>query len=330
MVTPFAYGAQSSLLVATDAQEVFVCAAGDQNTQWTFATPSPIVGVRTTRDAILVLEASGILTRLQADNGSTLGQIELKAKCHALAATPAGDWAAVTATGVIVGRRDAIVGRIDLPGATHAAWAITDDRLAIADGKHVHLYDKSSRVATRAIEDAITGLAASAIGDWLVTTTHRLLLFSHDLSGATGLATLRDAQLSGGVVSPTGQFVAFRIDHDRVAVLGMKVGQIGLISYPDREVGELEFGPHPELGIGIGQGDGNLMSLLHNQARRTDPPPDRQRNRWLIGVMMDGKKAAEELKQKPEPVAPAGKSGCLGVVALAASVLWMFVALWCW
>ena len=317
LIAPFAYGPIGKLLIATDEREVFACGADDQATNWTFTAAAPVVGVRHAHDTILVLDQAGVLTHLDPDDGSTREVVNLESPAIALCATPSGHWAVVHTDGVTVGRGDHIDTRISGGNIRCAALGEGAATLAIADGNSVSVYDDNfSFLARQEVEEPPTGLAWSDDGWWLVTLPHRVFTYSPDLAHRNVLTNYEEGGLSGGVVSPTGRIVAFRIGEKFVAIMGVEHGQLGSIEYPERKVGELEFGPHPFLGIGLGLGDGNRISLKDEEVCRTDPPPGRTVNRWLVASGIDVAKVEQELHSERSAVGDTPQ-GCLGVIALA-------------
>jgi hypothetical protein len=191
----------------------------------------------------------------------------------------------------------------------------------VATDRDLLLFNEKGKVQEKKLPASTTGLAWCPSGEWLLSTPKALVLFDRNLSTWETLVSVDDLKLSGAVASPNGKFFAFRIDRDCVGIVGRVVGQLGTVQYRGRTVGELEFGPHPNLGIGIGMGDGNLVSLLSDQVHRTDPPPGRTRNRWLVGVSIDTTKVAAELGTKVSTTKVSQGGGCFGVILTLAVLL---------
>ena len=56
------------------------------------------------------------------------------------------------------------------------------------------------------------------------------------------------------------------------------------ITYFDRAITDLCFGPDPWLGIGMDQGDGNKIDLETGATCRTDTHPGRDHHSWAVKV----------------------------------------------
>ncbi len=287
--TPFAYGPAGGVLVATDDRWVCVSPEADAGPLWGFEAAARVAGVRNTPNGILAIDANGLLTRLNRADGKVLGRIDCGVPAARLIA--AGDvWAVLHANGVCIGRGDKLHTRMNLPGVTCAALDETGHRLGIAtqDGDVGALDLGAVKRRTLRLGTPIAGLAWSRLGWWLVATGHKVHRADADLSGHRALIA-SDQPVSGCVASPDGDLCAFRVGRKRLVVVGSEGKQLGTLSYTQREVGEIEFGPFPWLGVGIGAGDGNRVSLLDGAALyRTDPPLGRPRHTWLVALSFDG------------------------------------------
>lgn len=293
--TPFALGPAGNLLVSTNGAEVIACLVNSSNASWAVDVGRPIAGVRNSDEAVLVVDDGGLLKRLDPSSGRPLGEVATGRPAIGLAATREGRWAVIHADGITVGQRLQMQGTFDAAGTTHAAFS-PEGTLAVAVGNELILLNRELGEQRRIdLSDPITGLCGSPGTQWLVTSAQRLEFVSADLSNRTALGNLDDGVLSGGVVSPTGKIVAVRVDGNTVHLMGVKQGSLGSIRYPARTVGELEFGPHPYLSIGLGLGDGNYLSLLVDSLSRTDPPAGRKSNRWLVAMGLNYAAIREEL-----------------------------------
>jgi hypothetical protein len=229
-------------------------------------------------------------------DGKVLGQIPCEVAALALAATADGVWAVCHPGGVCLGQGRELLRRLPFDALTCASLDETGNWLAVGTrsgavhaldlttGKHHHLR----------LETPITGLAFGRLGGWFICTADLLHRADLDLSRHHELIESGN-HASGCVASPDGSLCAFRAGRHRVIVVESTGEEIGFVYYPKRLVGEIEFGPFPWLGVGIGSGDGNRISLLEDDLiYRTDVLPGRPDNAWAVGSEFDRERVLEE------------------------------------
>jgi hypothetical protein len=302
-------------LTTTDAHEVFVCDGGDEHTVHVIALDAAVAGVRNTPSMILALDVRGMLYGLDPSSGQRAFTRSVGSEGLGLASTEAGRWAAVHAGGVSWGEGAQLRGVLPIAGARFAAFDGSGRGLAVvtADGSLCTVALGGSPGPLQTLGHAATGLAHSRLGWWLVSTMRGI--FRIPEAGGEPELYLEwggDAPPVGVACSHNGRVCAFTTEGKVVVLFGVeRDANLGAIAYHDREPGELEFGPQAWLGIGIGLGDGNKIDLLGSGAHRTDPPPDRPRNRWMLQLGFDAKEVEAEHGPRdavvePDPVAAAG------------------------
>jgi hypothetical protein len=240
---------------------------------------------------VLACDDFGGLHLLLVPEGRVAWRIDLEERPTALAATESGHWAAVHARGVTHGHGPNIQGLIELPGAVAACFR-DEHTLAVLDESgrlEIHDLRGGARPIVVSLQARCNSLAWSACGWWLVASekgVHRI-----DADGQNPLVYLKwsGSPVSALCASPGGGLCAFVTDEHYVVVFGVvKDINCGAIVYPERVAHELEFGPNDTLGVGLGLGDGNKIHLRQaGGVERTDPPPDRPTNRWLIKLGHD-------------------------------------------
>ncbi len=318
MTSPFAYGPSGRWLTSTQAHEVFICDGDDEHTVHVIELDATVTGVRNTPAQVLALDAQGTLYGLDPRSGKRAWTLGMGAPGLALAATEAGRWAAVHGNGVTWGEGSGQLGELEVAGARHAAFDPTGQTLAIVteDGTLSTVKLGGALGPGRALGYGATGLAYSRLGWWLVSTTRGV--FRVPVDGGEPELYLKwggDDHPVGVTCSLNGRLCAFVTERKVVVLFGVeRDANCGAIIYPEREVGELEFGPQAWLGIGLGLGDGNKVDLLDGSScSRTDPPPGRPRNRWALQLSFDADEVGEV--HGPRGAAPAPAAAHDGAAA---------------
>ena len=122
---------------------------------------------------------------------------------------------------------------------------------------------------------------------------------------------------------------AIALAWDRNTVVSMawpSKDTLGSLTYAERKVEGIDFGPWPWLGIALDLGDGNKHNLDRPEAlHRSDTHPGRQHHSWLVvvGGMSGGTKQAPAAAAPPPTVATKKTSPliALAVIAIVAAVL---------
>ncbi|MEM7157793.1 MAG: hypothetical protein AAF799_33445 [Myxococcota bacterium] len=308
---PFAYGFNGRWLTSTHEHEVFICDGNEDHTVHIVALDAAVAGVRNTVEQILAVDVQGMLRGIDPLTGQTVWTHSVGHPAVALAATETGRWAVVHDGGISWGEGAEAKGQFALPDARFARFDPSGQVLAVA-GKNGSFrtvaLDGQPGPAKELGFDA-TGLAHSRVGWWLVSTTRGV--FRIPVDGGEPELYLK----WGGehppmhvACSQNGKLCAFTTEDTAVVLFGVqRDANCGAIVYHGRVPGELEFGPGAWIGIGIGQGDGNKIDLIEGACHRTDPPPDRERNRWMVQLGFDKDEIAEV--HGPVGSAPAGGGG---------------------
>lgn len=285
-LAPFAYGASGRWLTSTHEHEVFICDADDEHTVHVVPLDSTVAGVRNTPSLVLALDVGGTLYGLDPSTGERAWVLPIGPGARVLDATEAGRWVVVHDGGLSFGEGPQQHGHLSVPGARFARFDPSGQVLAVvdADGNFGTAPVGGPLGSMAPLGFAPTGLAHSRLGWWLVSTTRGI--FRVPATGGEPQLYLKwggDSPPEGVVCSRNGRLCAFITEGNVVVLFGVEHDtNCGAIVYADRQVGELEFGPQAWLGVGIGLGDGNKIDLLRGACHRTDPPPDRPRNRWML------------------------------------------------
>lgn len=280
---PFAWGTEADDLVVGWGSEVNAHERETLARRWSYEAGRWITGIRNTDRVVILVDRDGLLTCLDRQSGRVSGKVDCGRPATGLAATRKGRWAVLHEDGVTFGRFIEKPRYVKAARATAVAFSDRSDELAIAASNQLLLLDEKLRILNRLeFPSDLTGLAWGANGQWLVTLADRLELVTPGLTRRRVLLQERDGGLSGGVVSPSGHLVAYRIRTQLVAVAGLCGKGLGLVMFDDRAVKELEFGSSSLLGIGIGYGDANLISLTEKRVTALKRPDGELSNVWYL------------------------------------------------
>jgi hypothetical protein len=296
---PFAYGYSGRLLTSTEANEVFCCDGDDEAPYFIHAMDGTVAGVRNVEGGVLAVDEGGTLVHISVPSGEVTWRVELGVLPKGLAATPDGRWAAVHDGGVIHGRGREREGTVDLPSACAAVFHRDGHTLGVVSetGTLTICELDQRRQSTVEIGSACNSVAWSNLGWWLVAAEDGVHRVEADGSAQLRFLKWKGEPLRSVCASKAGGLCAFVTEDHYVVIFGVvRDLNCGTIIYPERVAYELEFGPDNMLGVGLGMGDGNKIDLsTSGSVARTDPPPDRPRNRWLLQVSHDPEEVGRAL-----------------------------------
>lgn len=285
---PFAWGTEADDLVVGWGSEVNAHERETLARRWSYEAGRWITGIRNTDRVVILVDRDGLLTCLDRQSGRVSGKVDCGRPATGLAATRKGRWAVLHEDGVTFGRFIEKPRYVKAARATAVAFSDRSDELAIAASNQLLLLDEKLRILNRLeFPSDLTGLAWGANGQWLVTLADRLELVTPGLTRRRVVLRVNDGGFAGGVMSPTGQLIAFRIEDQRVAVFDLNATQLGLVKYLDREAKELEFGSSSLLGIGIGYGDANLIHLAEKRVSALKRPDGESTNHWYVHTSIE-------------------------------------------
>jgi hypothetical protein len=337
----FAYDPIGSVLVLCDGKEVLVHRGADEAPKWKHRVDADLAGLGAGGDTVITLEIPGKLTFWSGEGGTVLETIALGCVANSLAVTRNGSKCAVVgADAVTIVVRGSAPNQLAAAGATAAAWSRDGARLAIGDASGVVRIVSAAGDAVGAtrLEEAISSLCFSPAGFWIATSGDRIFRVAED--GASAEQITRAGGMTPDCVcaSTDGSMFAARLNETMVIALALPSREtVVQLGYMDRKVAGVAFGPDRLLGVGLLEGDGNIVDVTDKQLRRTDTFPGRPHNRWLVSTVIKPEalppapprtvvRGASPAASTSAPMAPGGLSiaGWLGIfgalVALAVAL----------
>lgn len=321
---PVALSHDNAFFVTTDDRLVIADDDHDDS-NWQWEGAATIIGIRITKRAVLAIDVAGQLTWLDRKQGKPLQTLDTR--CQPRAFTTYGEsniWAIVDGARILVGDLKGVRLTYDLAGASCCAF--DSEGACIAAGSEsglvVRINLKSNVRQEQSVPLQVDGIAWRPGPEraWLVSGGG-LFQLNEDLSKPEPVLN-GDLGFHGVVVSADGLAAAMRTTDNMVALIGLNYRKtIELLSYPEREPGQLAFGEGYWLAIGIGLGDANRWNFETGSIHRTDPPEGRPLNRWVVAtshaVLAEDDEPNPTKKRRRKPLSNFGASlVMLGVVML--------------
>jgi WD40 repeat protein len=337
----FAYDPIGSVLVVCDDHEVLVHRGADEAPKWRHHVDGDLVGLGAGGDTVITLENKGKLIFWSGADGVVLETIALGKDATSLAVTRNGSkCAAVVTDAVAVVCRDTAPIELAAPGATAAAWSRDGARLAIGDasGTVRVLSAAGEAVGATRIEEPVTSLCFSPAGFWIATGGDRVFRVDEDGSGVEQITRAGGMTPDCACASTDGSMLAVRLSDTVMIALAYPSRETAVqLSYMERTIAGVAFGPDRLLGVGLVGGDGNIVDITEKQLRRTDTFDGRTHNRWLVSTVIKpevlppapakpGQPAAAPDLTERAPFAPAGLS-ILGWIGIFGALIALAIAL---
>lgn len=293
-------------IITFDGDTLLTYDAETEAPRWLSSLDADITALAASERLLVVATADNMVRGCDPQTGNELWQHALDGVAFSVAAN--GTQWAVAFTDTVVRGDGATVGK-SYPASGVCVVALRGDELAVGTAEGLSVVG-SDGVGQTGL-DNITGVAPAAKGGWYVTAGAKLFHLDAGLD-VVGGAQMSDTIFSMPVVSPSGRYVAVRVDDDYVSVYTTNgLSQAGWIAYKERTIGAVVFGPKDWLGIAVGEGHANKIHLGGGQICRTDEHPGRARSSWMLSYK------AEDAHWG---AAPAGGVGPAEVVAAASGV----------
>lgn len=265
-------------IITFDGDTVLAYDGDSEAPTWLKTLPAPITAIAGRDTLLVVATADGKVTSFQAERGTIRWKADLDGPAHSLAVGP-GKWAAAITDTVVEGKDGAIVETYPASGVEVVAYNAAGD-LAVGTAQGLSVVTADGVV--QAGLDDISGVAAAPGGGWYVTAGQKMFHLDAELDTAGG-TQMSDTAFSVPAVSPSGRFVAVRVDDDYVAVYATNgLPQAGWVAYKERTIGGVCFGEKDWLAVAVGDGHANKMHLGAGMICRTDEHPGRNRGSWML------------------------------------------------
>ena len=280
----FDYDTGGRSIVLTDGAELLVHDGDSEAPLWRKTLDCRLVGVASTGPGIVAVDEKGTLSVFAPDSGALLGRIETGQGARGMAAMTDGLCAIIGRSGVRIADDEGVHRRLTAPDPACVAWS-PDGMLLVGsrDGKLTVFADKDEPLQREVLDEPIGAVAWHPGGFWAVaagTAVWRL-----DPAGLERITSGPDDMPIGSIACAETGHIAVRLGETITLVLAWPSRETdATITYFDRKITDLCFGPHPFLGIGMDQGDGNKIHLVTGATHRTDTHPGRDHHSWALKV----------------------------------------------
>lgn len=331
----FDYDPAGRSIVLTEGAELLVHDGATEGPLWRHTLACRLVGVASVDAAIIALDDQGTLTYFEPGTGAQIAQVHTGQGARGLAALPDGTCAIIDRSHATIADEEGVHRR--LPVSDPTCVAFSPDGMLFVGGKDgsVRVFtDEDTPFQQETLEDAVGGAAWHPGGFWVVaagTTVWRL-----DPAGLERITGGPDDMPIGSVACGESGHIALRLGDATALVLAYPSRETdATITYFDRTITDVCFGPDPWLGIGMNLGDGNKINLVSGATHRTDTHPGREHHSWALSVSTGKARDGGELEVGDEVPVPTRQTpeqqrsdlivGVLALLVIAAVIYFIVV-----
>lgn len=331
----FDYDRDGRNIVLTEGAEVLVHDGATEGPLWRQTLDARLVGVASTTPAIMAVDERGTLSAFEPATGALLGRIDTGKGARAMAAKMDGLCAIISRAGVAIADDEAVHRRLSVPDPSCVAWS-SDGMLLVGsrDGSLTVFAGDDTPMQTEQLHEAITAAAWHPDGFWVIAAG--IGVYRLDPAGVERITSApADMPVGSLDCSPTG-LIALRLGEKTALLLAYPSRETyATISYFDRTVTDVSFGPEPWIGVGMNLGDGNKLNLTNGAIHRTDTHPGREHHSWGLGFSAGPALEAKTATDKADAVAKADANqvveysrsdaivGVLALVVIAAIIYYL-------
>lgn len=335
--TPFALSTDGGTIAAGDGPELLVW-KGDGAPAWKRFTQNILVDLAITADQVLAIDADGRLLRFNRGDGEPIGEENIEGSPLSMHLAPNDTIGVLTTAGLTL---ISASGRVVLPTRGASTFAFGPNGASVGLGHPTGLFEAIELQSGAAwgsitLPVPVVGVGWSSLGHWIVGAERTVYRIRGDATTIEAMIPGADHPIEGLVVSASGLVVAARAgEHVELYELhrNAPLGEFVL----RRKIGAVCFGLGLQLGVGLDDGDGNVIELGTGASWRTEPHAGRGRNTWRLENKVDlaavrgaialhqagGQAIARYVKPPPDPAERlAGGNrwlaGCIGVSSILA------------
>lgn len=311
----FDYDSGGRSIVLAEDKELLVHDGDSEAPLWRKTLEGRLVGVASTGPGIVAVDDHGTLSIFAPDSGALLGRVETGQGARGMAAMADGLCAVIGRAGVRLADDEGVHRRLDAPNPSCVAWSPDGMLLVGSRGGELTVFaDGDEPLQQEQLDEPIGAVAWHPGGFWAVaagTGVWRL-----DPAGLERITSGPDDMPIGSLACAETGHIAVRLGDTIALVLAWPSRETdATITYFDRSITDLCFGPHPWLGIGMDQGDGNKIHLETGATHRTDTHPGRDHHSWALKVSAGhARDGGDEEEREVDPLINAAEHSTSDVV----------------
>lgn len=272
--------------------------------------PDEVVAVAASARRVFALTRAGVLV-VSDRHGDELGRDELGAEGVDLMVRGTHT-VAFTRRGFVRSLAPGQHTDVEIDGVVAGAVA-PDGRVAVVlEGGPLRLFDATDGVE-RELEspEPLHRIVPSTWhegGDlaWFAVSEDEVFVVPPGRDQCFHVTSTGDQKIRHLAAAPDGRMLALALGEKMAVVLTLpERDTVGQVSYVDRRIVGLDFGPDDVLALGMDQGDGNWFDLRTLEIVRTDPPEGEARRHWMVeaGANLPEERSAES-ESAPSPDSP--------------------------
>lgn len=280
----FDYDRAGRSIVLTDGPEVLVHDGTTEGPVWRHTLSSRVVGVASTDRAIVALDDRGSLSFFEPATGALIAQTDTGQGARGLAALPDGICAIIGRSHATIADEEGVHRRLSASDPSCVAFS-PDGMLLVGgrDGAIRVFTDGDAPFQEERLDDPVGGAAWHPGGFWVVAAG--VTVWRLDPAGLERITGGPADMPIGSVACAASGHIALRLGATTALVLAYPSRETdATITYFDRKITDVCFGPGDWLGIGMDQGDGNKIDLATGATHRTDTHPGRDHHSWALSV----------------------------------------------
>jgi hypothetical protein len=329
----FDYDVGGRSIVLTDGAELLVHDGKSEAPLWRKTLDGRVAGVASSGPGIVAVDDHGTLSVFAADSGALLDRVETGQGARGMAAMADGLCAVIGRSGVRIADDEGVHRRLSAPDPACVAWS-PDGMVLVGsrDGTLTVFSDEDEPLQQEQLDGPIGAVAWHVGGFWAVASG--TVVWRLDPAGLERITSGPDDMPIGSIACAETGHIAVRLGETITLVLAWPSRETdATITYFDRKITDLCFGPKPWLGIGMDQGDANKIELETGATCRTDTHPGRAHQSWAVKVSAGhARDGGKEEERNPGPLINAAEHsrsdiivGMITMAVIAAIIYFVMV-----
>jgi hypothetical protein len=239
-LNPYHLQRDAVVAVVADGPEMFCYSGADDQPTWKVFCNNILVGVGATRELVVAGDVDGMVVWYRVLDGQVMQNMDLQTAINVFAHAPDGTVAMAGPVGIYILDPKLAPRSIGFPDAGVVGFGPDGNSIGVGVGSEFHAVDAADGTVwnTQNLGAEVTGVAWSALGNWVVTAGHKLFVVAGDGSEIVA-EVAAEGPLRGAVTSMDGVIGAAVQGLNQVAVFELQTNtSVGDITFR-RGIGQL-------------------------------------------------------------------------------------------